>query len=150
MRIKKNLSIFTALTCSLFLSSAAVAEEYRCNVTSYSRALAALEDGVANKITIVKSWIPTNFTLNNCGLTFDGWNQMSFIKPPKNSLYRAYIEFDDNNGKPLPTTYRVDIQKENKGYISMDMKGYEKMGPIPISCTLVQETPVTCPEQEDQ
>ena len=149
MRIKKNLSILTALACSLVLSSAAVAEEYRCEVTSYSGALASLQEGVTNKITIVQSWIPTNFTINICGLTFDGWNQMSFKKPPKNSVYRANITFD-YNGKPLPTKYRVHIQKENKGYIWMDMRGFKKMGPIPISCKLVQESPSTCPEQEDQ
>ena len=150
MRIKKNLSVFTALICSLVLSFPAFAEEYRCEVTSYSAALNALSGKATNRITIVKSWIPSNFTLNNCGLTFDGWDQMSFKNPPKNSVYRAHIEFDDD-GKPLPTQYRVHIQKEGKGYISMQMRGYKKMGPVPIMCKLVKDSASsdTCAEQEN-
>ena len=150
MRIKKNLSVFTALICSIVLSFPVFAEEYRCEVTSYSSALKALSDKAINRITIVKSWIPANFTLNNCGLTFDGWSELVIKKPPKNGVYRAHTEFHDD-GKPLPTQYRVHIQKEGKGYISMQMRGYVKMGPVPIMCELVEDSPSTdtCAEQEN-
>ena len=151
MRIKKNLSILTTLACSLVLSSAAVAEEYRCEVTSYSGALASLQEGVTNKITIVQSWIPTNLTLNNCGLTFEGWGQIPLNDNyPKNSLYFATASFKVD-GKTMRPKYRIHIQEEVKGYISMKLSSkHKKMGPVPIMCELVQESPSTCPEQEDQ
>lgn len=151
MCIKKNLSILTALACSLVLSSAAVAEEFRCEVTSYSGALGALKKGVTNKMTMIKSWIPANFTLNNCGLTFEGYEQILIDDGfPKNGLYFA-TEIFTFDGKTMRPKYRIHIQEEGKGYISLKLSSkHKKMGPVPIMCELVQESPSTCPEQEDQ
>jgi hypothetical protein len=153
MRIKKNLSILTALTCSLFLSSAAVAEEYLCEVTSYSGSLGALKKTVdTNRLAIVKSLIPNQFILNSCGLTFQGWEQILLEKPPKKGLYFAKANFKIN-GQTIRPRYRVHIQEEGKGYISMKLSTkHKKMGPVPFMCELVEDSASsdTCAEQEDQ
>jgi hypothetical protein len=152
MRIKKNLSILTTLACSLVLSSAAVAEEYRCEVTSYSGSLGALKKSVdTNRLEIVKSLIPNQFVLNSCGLTFQYWDQIPLEKLPKKGLYFAKANFKID-GRTIRPRYRVHIQEEGKGYISMKLSSkHKKMGPVPIMCELVKDSASsdTCAEQEN-
>ena len=139
MSTNNNLSIFTAFICSLVLSFPAVAQNYSCEDTNYTNSLKAIHTkSFTDRMNIIKSWIPDKFTINSCNLTFTGWEPLALERPPKNGIYHA--KFVVRNYKKLKRTrYRVHIQEEGKGYISMAATEYVTMGPIPIMCKVVHD-----------
>ena len=110
------------------------ANSYQCEVSSYSGALAAVNPNSTSKLKIIKGFIPERFSINDEHLKFAGWVSMPLERKPSNGVYHITYKAKFTNGQQHQLRYRVNINDDLKGKISMQMQQKVNLGPVAIKC----------------
>lgn len=121
------------LIMSVFaLSSSALAAEYSCSAkdNGYSHSTNAAAGNLSKQIEIVKSWIPSNFTVNTQRIKFKGFPAIKISGGDRT------VSFQGFDMSEVPSSqYKIKINPyENSGTVKMYRNGYKPMGPVFFKC----------------
>lgn len=123
-----------SISILLSFSLAAHSSYYRCEVISYAGGIRSTGGALTEAQNIVKSWIPPHFVISSGGLRFLGREFITLEREPKNGVYHARLKAKMGR-KSVTARYRVSVEDDLQGNISMQITGFKKMGPLRIKCT---------------
>lgn len=124
---------FNALVISVFaFSGSALAAEYSCSVkdNGYSHSTQAAAGNLPKQIEIVKSWIPSNFTVNTQRIKFKGFPAIKVSGGDRTVSFQGFLMTEVPSAQ-----FKIKINPyENSGTVTMYRTGYRPMGPVFFKC----------------